>query len=334
MKVLVIQGRSICPGVTTEQLVERWHQLDKIAGIELTVKTDLKDRSFRGYDAILDDYDALIGIFITKDNFRNEIFDRHPKLKYVATTSHGFEEFDVEYTKKLGITVCNTIYGDVTISQYAMALLLDICHNIGRHSHFVKEEYFAKDNQLNYSTALTKQIELYGKTIGVIGLGSIGFWFAKMAAGFGAKIIAYDQFKKEGDQYSFIEQVSFDELLRRSDIISLHCPLTHLTEKMINRSSIDKMKDGVIIINTARGGLIDEEALIDGLNSRKIYAAGLDVICDEPPKEKNGIIVNPYATVTGHIAWLTPESRLRSIDLACENFISYLNGKPKSVINK
>lgn len=334
MKVLVIQGPSICPGVTSEELLCRWDQLKKIPGLELTIISNLVDRSFKGYDEILSDYDALIGIFITKDNFKNELFDRHPNLKYVATTSHGFEEFDVEYTKSKGVTVCNTIYGDVTISQYAMGLLLDICHNVEIHNQFAKVGYFEEGNTTRFTTALTKQIELYEKTIGVIGLGSIGLWFAKMAAGFGAKIIAYDMFKKDGPEYDFIEQVSLDELLRRSDVISLHCPYTTQTANIINQEAIEKMKDGVILINTARGGLIDEEALIEGLNSRKVYAAGLDVLQVEPPVSQEGLIANPYAKVTGHIAWLTPESRLRSIDLACENFISYLNGSPKSVINR
>ncbi len=334
MKVLIIQGPSICPGVTDDEMIERWHQLDKIPGIELTIKTDLYDRSFKGYDEVLDDYDALIGIFITKDNFRNELFDHHPHLKYVATTSHGYEEFDKEYTRKKGVTVTNTIYGDVTISQYAMALLLEICHHVGKQSQYTKNDYFNPNQKKRFTTVFDKQIELYDKTIGVIGLGSIGLWFARMASGFGAHIIAYDYIKKEGKEYDFVEQVSLDELLERSDVISLHCPLTSQTRHIINKETISKMKDGVILINTARGGLVDEEALVGGLKSRKIYAAGLDVIEDEPPKEKTPLLASPYTAVPAHIAWLTPVSRFSTVDLACENFIAYLEGHPQSVINK
>lgn len=333
MKVLVIQGPSITPGVTTQELIDRWAQLSKVDNLTYDVIQLPHPATFEVYDKVLEDYDALIGMWITKEVFTEELFLRHPKLKYVATTSHGFEQFDVAMTHRLGITVTNTIYGDVTIAQYAMALLLEICHHVRIHSDYLENDYFENENA-PFTIALTRQIELANKTIGVIGLGSIGYKFAKMANGFGANVIAYDPFKKEGPEYDFIEQVPLDELLKHSDIISIHCPLTKDTYQIINKDSIDKMKDGVILINTARGKLIDENALLEALNSNKIYAAGLDVLVDEPPVKRSLLIDHPNCIVTGHVAWLTAESRLRSIDIAVDNYINYLNGIPTSVINK
>ena len=333
MKVLVVQGPSITPGVTTEELYQRWAQLNDIDGVSYDIVSLPHPVTFKIYDEVLDDYDALIGMWITQEVFTEELFIRHPKLKYIATTSHGFEQFDKDMTHRLGITVTNTIYGDVTIAQYAMALLLEICHHIRVHSDYLQKDYFEKD-KAPFTIALTRQIELANKTIGVIGLGSIGFKFAKMAHGFGANVIGYDPFYKEGPQYDFIEQVSLDELLEHSDMISIHCPLTDDTYQLINHETISKMKDGVILINTARGKLIDEDALLEALNSKKIYAAGLDVLVEEPPVERSPLIDHSSCIVTGHVAWLTAESRLRCVDIAVKNYQNYLNGQPTSVINK
>lgn len=175
-------------------------------------------------------------------------------------------------TRRYGVTITNTTYGDSTIAEFAFALLMDICHKVSRH-------------------------------------------------------------KKEGPQYDFIQQVSFDELLAQSDVISLHTPLTPATENIIDRNAFAKMKDNVILINTARGKLIEEEALIDALKSGKVYAAGLDTMVEEPPHKPNELLTLPNTTITGHIAWLPKTARLRQASLAVENYRSYLEGKPVSVIN-
>jgi len=318
------------PGLSTEQLYQRWEQLKNIQGVEYNI---MAPSDITHYEALPDDYDAWIGIYISKGILTETLFKKHPRLKYIATTSHGFEEFDKAMTQRYGVTITNTIYGDFTIAQYAMALLLETCHHVSMHHQYLKEDYFTKPNQ-RYTVALNRQIELCGKTVGVLGLGAIGFRFAQMAHGFGARIISYDQYPKKGSQYDFIEQVSLEEMLQRSDIISIHCPLTKDTYQIINQQTISQMKDGVILINTARGKLIDEAALLEGLNHGKIYAAGLDVLAQEPPQQKSALIDHPHCIVTGHIAWLTAESRLRGIDLAIENLKNYLDGQPTSVINR
>lgn len=158
---------------------------------------------------------------------------------------------------------------------------MEVCHHVDLHSKDVKRVDWAHATKEDYETfgrVLTPQIELYGKTCGIFGLGAIGFAFAKMAQGFGMRVISYSRHKKTDPKYDFIEQVDFDTLLAESDVISIHAPLTPSTEDTFDADAFAKMKDGTILINTARGGLIVEEALVDALQSGKVYGAGLDVI--------------------------------------------------------
>ena len=264
-----------------------------------------------------------------------KLFEAHPNLKYIATLGHGFEDFDVEMTRRRGVTITNTIYGDVTIAQYAMALLMNICHNVTVQSDYTKTGYWKEKEtnpQASYNQLFVPQIELYQKTMGIIGLGAIGLWTARMAKGFGMKVIANSRHKKTGPQYDGIEQVSMEEIFERSDAISIHCPHTKETENLLNREAFAKMKDGVIIINTARGIIIDEEALLEALESRKVYMAGL-VVANEPPQYQIPLMQSPYPFITSHIAWQPKAARLRAVDLAVKNFRSYLEGMPTSVIN-
>lgn len=151
--------------------------------------------------------------------------------------------------------------------------------------------------------------------------------------GFDMKVIANSRHKKTGPQYDGIEQVSMEEIFERSDVISIHCPHTKETENLLKREAFAKMKDGVIIINTARGSIIDEEALLEALESRKVYMAGLDVVANEPPQYQIPLMQSPYTFITSHIAWQPKAARLRAVDLAVKNFRSYLEGMPTSVIN-
>ena len=201
---------------------------------------------------------------------------------------------------------------------------------IFKQSQFV---FQLQNPQASYNQLFVPQIELYQKTMGIIGLGAIGLWTARMAKGFGMKVIANSRHKKTGPQYDGIEQVSMEEIFERSDVISIHCPHTKETENLLNREAFAKMKDGVIIINTARGIIIDEEALLEALESRKVYMAGLDVVANEPPQYQIPLMQSPYTFITSHIAWQPKAARLRAVDLAVKNFRSYLEGMPTSVIN-
>ena len=261
-------------------------------------------------------------------------FKKHPKLKYIATLGHGYESFDYAMTRRYGVTVTNTVYGAQTIAEHAFALLMHTCHHIEVQDQRVRKiDWSDPGNAPEFCKAVVPQIELYGKTVGVVGLGAIGFAFAKMAAGFGMHVISYSRTVKRGEAYSFVEQVSsLGELLARADVISLHLPENGNTH-VINKETIARMKDGVILINTARGILIDEAALAEALKSGKVRAAALDVLTEEPPRHGTPLLTAPNCTITGHIAWLTRESRFRAIDMAIDNYRNYLNGTPTSVIN-
>lgn len=334
MKIVVIQEAIIQPDLTAEELSSHWKKLETIPEVtELVIKYPKGYPSNEELHELIGDADGVIGVWISGSNINEEFLSQHPNLKYVASLGHGFGEFDVTMTRNKGMVLTNTIYGAQTIAEYAWALLMEVCHHVTLHSDIVKNTDWTKTDADEFGHVSTPQIELYQKTCGIVGLGSIGFAFANMARGFGMKVISYSRHKKEGSQYDFIEQVSLDELLERSDVISLHAPFSASSANMIDKTAIDKMKDGVILINTARGGLIVEEDLLTALESGKIYGAGLDVLREEPPTGDNPLFHCNNASITAHIAWLTKESRLRACDMAIENFKNYLKGTPTSVIN-
>lgn len=286
----------------------------------------------RDFDEGAKDFDAVIGAWITDDMINETILAKHPKLKYISTLSHGFGKIDADAVHRHGVTVTNTIYGDVTIAQYAFALLMDICHDVRTNDRLYKCDKWLPENKGKRRLEATPQIELYGKTFGVLGLGNIGYCAAKIANGYGMKVLGYSRHKKEGEKYDFIEQVDLEQLLNQSDVISVHCPLTESTRNLLDKAAFEKMKDGVIIINTARGAIIDEEALKEALDSGKVYAAGLDVVAGEPLEEPCELMKCKNTRITEHIAWLPVESRIRSIRIACENFFNWKEGHPTSVV--
>lgn len=334
MKVNVLLGKPTSTDITTEDMLEQWALLDTIPGVEYEVKKVQGWPSEEEFNSMIDeDCEAVLGCWITKKFINEHFFETHPKCKYIAGGAHGYEQLDWEMTRRYGVTITNTAYGDSTIAEFAFALLMDICHKVSLHSDYIKKTDWLQPDAPKYMYALTKQLELRGMTLGILGLGKIGYHAALIGRGYGMKVIAYSRHKKEGPEYDFIEQVSFDEMLSRSDVISIHAPLNPSTENIINREAFSKMKNGVILINTARGKLVNEEALIEALKSGKVYAAGLDTMVDEPPTKPNELLTMDNTTITGHIAWLPKTSRLRQASLAVDNFRNYLEGHPVSVIN-
>ena len=308
MKVQVLVSKPKSLDITLNEMMEKWHMLELIPGLECHFYTYDKSLTSEEISNIIDsDTEAVIGVYLRKDLITEDFFIKHAKLKYMAGMAHGYEEFDVELTHKYGVTITNTAYGASTIAEFAFALLLNICHKVELHSSYVKTHDWVNDPSPRYMFGLSDQIELNGMTFGIIGLGKIGYHAALIAKGFGMNVISFNRHLKTGAEYDFIEQVSLDEVLSRSDVISLHTP---------------------------RGGLINEDDLVNALNSGKIYAAGLDVISEEPPRHDLGILHCENATITDHIAYLPKTSRLRSVSVAISNFKAYLDGCPTSVINK
>lgn len=303
-------------------------QIDEVT--DIVIVEDHGEYFGENLDRLLENADAVIGLSIQKGLLTEEFLSRHHRLKYIGTLSHGYAEFDRDVVKKHKVVVTNTAYGSQTVAQYTMALLLDICNGISINSDYLKGSYWLKESAGNrkdlYVHSETTQIELYGKKMGIIGLGSIGYEVGRMAKAFGMEILGYARHKREEAKYSFIRQVPLEEIFRASDVISLNCPLTEQTAGMINKKTIAEMKPNVILLNTARGGLICEENLAEALMERKIYAAGLDVMCEEPAARPSALLQSPYCKVTGHIAWMTREACIRMTTIGIENFNNYING--------
>lgn len=336
MNIVVIEENIAQPDITTGELTQRWERLKSLPGVgEVRIVAPERYPSVAELSNLSAGADALFGVWIGSDLMNAKFLSDHPKLRYIATLGHGWEPFDVELTRRHGLTISNTIYGGQTIAEYAFALLMEVCHHVSVHDRRVKTlDWSRPENREEFCLAVTPQIELFGKTMGIVGLGEIGYAMARMAYGFGMHVVAHSVHRKQGEKYRFVEQTdSLDELLERSDVISLHMPHTPATERIIDGRAIEKMKDGVILINTARGALLDEQALAEALYTGKVRAAGLDVLTEEPPRHGSPLLSAPNIMITGHIAWLTREARLRAIDMSIDNFAAYLEGKPCSRIN-
>jgi glycerate dehydrogenase len=209
--------------------------------------------------------------------------------------------------------------------------LLEVCHHVWEHSTAVKTgEWTNNDDWCFWKYPL---IELVGKTMGIIGYGRIGQQTGKIAQAFGMSVLAYDEFQNKELENNLMKYVTLDELLEGSNVISLHCPLFDSTAGIINKNTIAKMKNGVIIINTSRGPLIVEKDLSDALNSGKVYAAAADVVSTEPIQMDNPLLNAKNMILTPHIAWAPKESRARLMNIAVENLKTFLDGKPMNIVN-
>jgi len=328
MRAVVFQEEGVGGFPSREELIEVWREeLRDVPQIE-RIEFYNKMRRETDPEQAIGDAEIVLGTYIT-DGFLNEAFlDRHPKLNYISTQSHGFGRIDMELLRKRKIVFTNTVYGDRTIAQFAFALLLDICHDVGLHDNYYRTEYWKEDHSSGITSIQSRQIELYGKTFGIVGLGTIGLCAARIAAAFGMNVVAYSRNQKTGAEYDLIEQVSFEELLARSHVISLHCPLTEQTRGLINSDIISKMKDGVILLNTARGEIVDEDALAQALRSGKVYAAGLDVLAGEPLNQPSVLMACPNVRVTPHMAWAPAEAKVRSVRMEAETLKKWLRGEP------
>ncbi len=332
MRVAVCQERVVGNFPSRETLIEYWSsQLAKIPIIDSVTFHDVF--TVERAAEIFSDADVVLGVNIVDDYFDEAFFSNYPDVKYVSTHAHGYGRIDGVAARKAGVTFTNTLYGQSTVAQYTMALLLEICHGTYQQSKLYKAHVDALATGNNSKLKIARrQYELANRTIGIVGLGNIGFEVAKMAHAFNMKVIGYNRSFKEDPEYSFIEQVSLEKLYQESDVISLHCALSEETYHLLDEAAFDKMKNQIILLNTARGAIIDESALIDALQSGKIYAAGLDVVENEPLTERHPLMEFEQVLLTPHIAWLSEASRYRTIEIAVDNFKSWLDGSPKSTI--
>lgn len=271
-------------------------------------------------------------IFTNKTPLPAEVLQSAPNLKYVGILATGYNVIDLVEATNLGITVTNIPgYSTQSVAQFTMALLLEMCHHVGQHADEVHKGLWSKSKDFSFWS--TPLIELKGKTLGIIGFGSIGRETAKLAQAFGMNVLVLATHKEPELETDRCTYASLHKILANSDVISLHCPLTETTKHIIRKKTINAMKDGVMLINTARGPLIKEQDLADALNSGKIAQAAVDVVYTEPIAIDNPLLKAKNCIITPHIAWAPKEARKRLIDIATNNLVAYLNGNPRNVVN-
>lgn len=316
MKIVILDAYAANPGDLS------WDEFATLGDLTVYDRTAQEDAAARIGDAEV--------VFINKVRLTDEIFAACPNLKLVSILATGYNIVDLAAAKRRGITVCNVPgYSTRAVVQMTFALLLEICQQVGLHSGAVHTgrwqtcpDFCFWDRPL---------IELDGKTMGIVGYGAIGSAVGTVAQALGMKLLVTARHEKpvpEGARF-----VSLPELLAQSDVVSLHCPQTAENARMIDAGALAQMKDGAILLNTARGGLLDEQAVADALRSGKLLAAGMDVVSAEPIRADNPLLTAPNCFLTPHIAWAPLETRRRLQTISAENLRAFLAGKPQNVVN-
>lgn len=273
-------------------------------------------------------------LIINKTIVTREILEElKPELEYIGLQSTGYNVVDCQAAKELGIIVSNIpSYSTNAVAQLVFAFILQITNQVAVHSKAVKSgEWCSCPDFCFWKTPLT---ELAGKTIGIIGFGAIGKKVAEIAEAFGMKVLAYAPRPKDKGKLNTVEFVELESLLKNSDIITCHCPLTPDTTNLINKKTISIMKKSAIFINTSRGPVVNEKALADALNNGDIAGAGLDVLETEPAKAGNPLLSARNCYITPHIAWAAKETRGRLLGILEDNLKAYIDGNPQNVVNK
>ncbi len=320
MKIVILDGYTENPGDLS------WEELGKLGELTVYDRTPVQDTA----EIIRRIGDAEI-VFTNKTPIRREVIDACPGMKFISVLATGYNVVDYVYAKEKGIPVTNVpAYGTDSVAQFAIALLLEICHHVAHHSESVFAGKWAESPDFCYWDY--PLIELAGKTMGIIGFGRIGQQVGRIAKAMGMRILANNPSQNESGR-EIGEYVDLDTLLAQSDVISLHCPLFPENTGLINKDSIARMKDGVILLNNSRGQLVVEQDLADALNSGKVFAAGLDVVSTEPITADNPLLQAKNCLITPHISWAPKESRQRIMDCAVENVKAYLNDAPIHVVN-
>jgi glycerate dehydrogenase len=320
MKIVVLDGFTLNPGDLS------WDGMKQFG--ELTVH----DRTNFDPEKVIDTVGDAEIVFTNKTPLPKAVLEKLSSVKYIGVLATGYNIVDVVAAKSLNIKVTNIpTYGTTAVAQFTIALLLEMCHHAGEHSRAVKNGAWTSSSDFCFWDY--PLIELTGKTMGLIGFGRIGQETAKIAQAFGLKIVVHDININPELENQNCKYVTLDELFAQSDIISLHCPLFDSNKGIINKSNIAKMKDGVMIINTARGPLVNEEDLTEALNSGKIGAAALDVVSREPILNNNPLLRARNCIITPHIAWAPKESRSRLMNTAVKNLEAFLKGKPINIVN-
>ena len=320
MKIVVLDGAVENPGDLS------WEELGKLGELTVYERTSMTDEA-----EIARRIGGASVVITNKTPITRGVLERCPSVRYISVLATGYNVIDCAAAREKGIPVSNVpAYGTDVVGQFAIALLLEICHHIGAHSEAVRQGRW--EHSTDWCFWDYPLMELAGKTMGIIGFGRIGQKTGTIAKALGMEVLAYSPHESESGR-AIAQYTDLDTLLAKSDVISLHCPLFPETWELINRETIAKMKDGVIILNNSRGPLIAEQDLADALNSGKVYAAGLDVVGEEPIRGDNPLLRAKNCIITPHISWASRESRQRILDCTVKNVKAFQAGAPIHVVN-
>jgi glycerate dehydrogenase len=318
MKIVVLDGFAGNPGDLS------WKEIQALGECTIYDRTAPEEKLERAKDADI--------ILTNKVPFGASDFDQLPDLKYIGVLATGYNIIDTEAAKAHGIVVTNIpAYSTNSVAQMVFAHLLNITNSVQHYTDEARAGVWSKNPDFSYQN--TQLLELHRKKIGVVGLGNIGRAVARIAIGFGMEVFAYTS-KSHFQLPPEIHKMNLDDLFRECDIITLHCPLTPKTKNLVNAERLKTMKPTAILINTSRGPVVNEQDLADALNNGTIYAAGMDVLSQEPPKADNPLLSARNCYITPHIAWATKDARIRLMEITIENIKAFLDGQPVNVVNK
>ena len=317
MKIVVMDGKGVNPGDMS------WKQIQQFGELIVYERTASEE--------IIDHVGDAEIVLTNKTVFDEDTIAKLKNVKYIGVLATGYNVVDLKAASKRGIVVTNiSAYSTDSVAQMTFAHILNVTNHVDHYARASRDGEWSRCPDFCYWDK--PLVELAGKTIGIIGLGNIGMKVANIALNFGMNVIAYTS-KEPKEIPNGINKASIDNILSDSDIISLHCPLTKQTRELINKDSIAKMKRSVIVVNTGRGPLVNEEDVANALHNGQIGAYCADVMCPEPPSADNPLFVEQNAYITPHVAWASKEARIRLMDIAEKNIHSFLSGKPINVVN-
>ena len=313
MKIVILDG------FTTSQGDLSWDGLRKLGELEVFDRTKPEQLLERAQNAEV--------LLTNKVIIDAKAMAALPQLRYIGVLATGYNVVDIEEAHKRGIAVTNIpAYSTMSVAQMVMAHLLNITNQVALHAEAVRNgEWQASPD---FSFTKSPLIELDGLTFGIVGLGNIGKQVAQMAQSLGMKVMAVSSKSEEViREMGICKASSYKQLFSEADVVSLHCPLTKETHHLVNSERLALMKPSAILINTGRGPLLDEQAVADALSAEKLYAVGVDVLEEEPPREGGPLISAPRCFITPHIAWASAAARRRLIDIATQNVAAFMQGK-------
>lgn len=316
MNIVILDGYALNPGDLSYDCLRQFGQLTVY---DRTAPEQLIERAA--------DADAIL---TNKVVLGEQEFAQLPRLRYIGVQATGYNVVDVEAARRHGITVTNIpAYSTDSVAQMAMAHLLNITQGVG---YYARENRAGRwSNNPDFCYWDNPLIELASKQMGIVGFGRTGSAVARLAQAFGMKVATYTS-KTQEELPEGVKKLPLEELFASSDVVSLHCPLTPTTECLVNADRLALMKPTAILINTARGPIVDEQALADSLNSGALYAAGIDVLCEEPPRQGSPLLAARNCFVTPHIAWATLEARTRLLQICQDNLRAFIAGHPQNVV--